>query len=74
MAEEVYQPVEPGELKENHYVLVIHGTWNPPKVGDSCWYQLCDDDPDNFCSKLNAILETWLIKQQTSGIILVLQS
>jgi hypothetical protein len=40
----------------NHYVLVIHGTWNAPVKGSIAWYQLDEGDPDNFCAKLSAIL------------------
>ena len=42
---------------ERHYVLVVHGTWNPPQEGERLWYQLNDSDPQNFCSQLNARLE-----------------
>lgn len=43
--------------EEKHYVLVVHGTWNPPREGERLWYQLNDADPQNFCSQLNTRLE-----------------
>lgn len=37
------------------YVLVIHGTWNPPEKGGKPmkWFQLDPNDPENFCYRLN---------------------
>lgn len=42
---------------DNHYVLVVHGTWNPP-TEPPAWHQLNDDDPKNFCRVLNETLDT----------------
>lgn len=36
---------------ENHYVLVIHGTFNAPSPGERKWYQPADAS-GNFCSRL----------------------
>src|SRR5215469_15328029 len=43
--------------EETHYVLIVHGTWNPPREGRRLWYQLDDADSQNFCTKLNSALE-----------------
>ena len=43
--------------EETHYVLIVHGTWNPPREGRRLWYQLNDADSQNFCTKLKAALE-----------------
>jgi hypothetical protein len=43
--------------EETHYVLIVHGTWNPPHEGQRLWYQLDDADSQNFCTKLNSALE-----------------
>ena len=40
-----------------HYILVIHGTWNPPEGSKRMWYQLDPSDPTNFCRRLNERLE-----------------
>jgi hypothetical protein len=44
--------------KETHYVLIIHGTWNPPNAEAPAWHQIDDKDPNNFCTKLNNALES----------------
>lgn len=44
-------------MPEHHYVLVIHGTWNPPVPGFPVWHQLDEADPANFCRQLNDELE-----------------
>src|SRR5262245_10307238 len=41
---------------ENHYVLVIHGTWNPAVAGSKTWHQLDPSNPQNFCHRLNESL------------------
>ena len=41
-----------------HYVLVVHGTWNPPDRTVRMWYQFDATDPANFCQRLNHQLET----------------
>ena len=45
--------------EETHYVLIVHGTWNPPREARHLWYQLNDADSQNFCTKLNAALESY---------------
>ena len=42
---------------DHHYVIVVHGTWNPPATPPA-WHQRNDSDPSNFCSALNALLDT----------------
>ena len=42
---------------QNHCVLVIHGTWNAPEDGETKWFQLDEDNPENFCRRLNDLLE-----------------
>src|SRR5262245_17349046 len=44
-------------MTETHYVIVVHGTWNPPRPGERLWYQIDPADPDNFCNRLNTELE-----------------
>ena len=44
-------------MADTHYVLVIHGTWNPPNPTAPTWHQLNESDPQNFCTKLNDELE-----------------
>src|SRR5262245_43681537 len=43
---------------ETHYVLVVHGTWNPPRDGERLWYQLDEANTANFCRQLNDRLDT----------------
>lgn len=42
---------------DNPYVLVVHGTWNPP-TDPPTWHQKNDDDRKNFCTAINEILES----------------
>jgi Alpha/beta hydrolase of unknown function (DUF900) len=44
-------------MPDTHYVVVIHGTWNPPDPVNPTWHQLNEKDPNNFCTKLNNALE-----------------
>lgn len=44
------------EEKTSHYVLIVHGTGNPPGTPAE-WHQLPSDGSPNFCTKLNDILE-----------------
>ncbi len=41
----------------NDFVLVIHGTWNPPDANEPKWHQLNESEPTNFCKQLNDELE-----------------
>ena len=41
------------DKRENTYVLVIHGTWNPPVEGSKTWHQLDAGNSANFCDRLN---------------------
>lgn len=44
--------------KENHYVLVIHGTFDaPPADGLPTWYQMPAPNEQNFCSKVAKLLD-----------------
>eukprot|EP00897_Mesotaenium_endlicherianum_P002556 jgi/Mesen1/2328/ME000155S01420 len=44
-------------VRETHYVLVIHGTWDaPPEDGQPTWYHPAPDGEVNFCSKLASLL------------------
>ena len=36
---------------ETHYILLVHGTWNPPRDGHAHWC-LPADNPTNFCFRL----------------------
>jgi len=47
---------KPTRNEETHYVLVIHGTFNPPTQGELKWYQPDPSDPENFVERLNARL------------------
>ncbi|MBR0777768.1 hypothetical protein JQ625_23280 [Bradyrhizobium diazoefficiens] len=40
-------------MDDTPYVIVVHGTWNPPQEGKRRWYQVNEADPDNFCTRLN---------------------
>ena len=44
-------------MADTHYVIVVHGTWNPPQSGKRLWYQTDEADPNNFCTRLNERLE-----------------
>lgn len=44
-------------MEDNHYVLVVHGTWNRPGNPPE-WHQLPDDKSQNSCTKLNDLFET----------------
>jgi hypothetical protein len=44
-------------MVDTQYVLVIHGTWNPPDSVSPTWHQLHESDSQNFCRKLNDALE-----------------
>src|SRR6476659_8252165 len=46
-------------MHENHYVLIVHGTWNSPEEGKKSWHQLDESDPENFCRRLNDVLERY---------------
>lgn len=41
----------------NDYVLIVHGTFDGPKAGETKWYQPDDTNPSNFCSRLNDALQ-----------------
>jgi hypothetical protein len=47
--------------KETHYVLVIHGTWNPPSKGKVLWHQ----SGGTFCEKLNEHLNAHDLESPT---------
>lgn len=38
-------------MENNHHVLVVHGTWNPPGNPPE-WHELPDDNSQNCCTKL----------------------
>jgi hypothetical protein len=44
-------------MSDTHYVVVVHGTWNPPDPVNPTWHQLNEEDDSNFCTKLNDALE-----------------
>lgn len=46
-------------MSDNHYVFVIHGTWNPPDSTSPRWHQLDETDPRNFCRQVNDHLERY---------------
>jgi hypothetical protein len=48
---------------ETSYLLVVHGTWNPPSADDPLWHQAGSKDAANFCNRL----ETELAKRGTTG-------
>jgi hypothetical protein len=52
----------PASLDDTHYVLVIHGTWNAPKVGEPAWYRPNAEDPRNFCTMLGDRLRGGLLE------------
>src|SRR5262245_21070793 len=43
-------------MPENHYVQIIHGTWNPPSTREPRWHQSSSTDPNNFAARLDALL------------------
>jgi hypothetical protein len=44
-------------MTENHYVILVHGTWNTPVDGQAHWAVLSDAGVPNFASELNAKLD-----------------
>src|SRR3954470_18865397 len=40
-------------MPDHDYVLVIHGTWNPPDSTSPRWHQLDEGNSGNFCCQLN---------------------
>jgi hypothetical protein len=42
-------------MPENHYVQIIHGTWNPPSTQEPRWHQSSSTDPNNFAARLDAL-------------------
>ena len=47
--------MENANLKE--FIIVVHGTWNPPEEGKLKWFQFDDSDSRNFCNQLNIQLD-----------------
>jgi hypothetical protein len=47
----------PGAQAENHYVILVHGTWNAPVEGERHWTVLGPGQGSNLASKLNDGLE-----------------
>ena len=43
--------------QDTHYVLVIHGTFDKPEVGQTKWYESDPHNPTNFCTRLERRLE-----------------
>jgi hypothetical protein len=43
-------------MPENHYVQIIHGTWNPPSTQEPRWHQSSSTDSNNFAARLDALL------------------